>query len=114
MKAYATMNTVQTKFGIGQVVRHRRHPFRGVIFDIDPEFSNTEDWWQNIPEEQRPSKEQPYYHLYAENETSYYIAYVSEQNLEVDTSGEPVEHPDIADMFVAMDGDRYQLGDALH
>ena len=108
------MMKVNTKFGIGQVVRHRHHPFRGVIFDIDPRFDNTEEWWQSIPEGQRPSKDQPYYHLFAENDTSYYIAYVSEQNLVPDTSGEPVEHPDIADMFAGHDGDHYRLGDALH
>lgn len=108
------MLKVQTKFGIGQVVRHKVHPFRGVVFDIDPRFDNTEEWWQAIPEEHRPSKEQPYYHLFAENDTSYYIAYVSEQNLIPDTSGEPVEHPDIADMFEAHEGDHYQLGGALH
>lgn len=108
------MMNVQTKFGIGQVVRHRFHPFRGVVFDIDPRFDNTEEWWQAIPEEHRPSKDQPYYHLFAENDTSYYIAYVSEQNLLADTSGEPVEHPDIADMFAELQGDHYSLGTALH
>ena len=102
------------KFGIGEVVRHRRYPFRGVIFDVDPVFSNTEEWWLAIPPDHRPTKDQPYYHLYAENETSYYIAYVSEQNLEVDTSGEPVEHPDIEDMFISHDGGQYQMGGALH
>ena len=87
------------RFAIGQVVRHRVYPFRGVIFDVDPEFSNTEDWWLAIPEEVRPSKDQPYYHLFAENEDSEYIAYVSEQNLLPDTSGEPVRHPQVAEVF---------------
>jgi heat shock protein HspQ len=87
------------KFRIGQVVRHRLFPFRGVIFDVDPTFSNTEEWWQSIPEEVRPRKDQPYYHLFAENEETTYIAYVSEQNLLVDESGEPVRHPGISDHF---------------
>ena len=87
------------KYMIGQVVKHRMHPFRGVIFDVDPSFSNTEDWWNAIPEEQRPAKDQPFYHLLAENEQSYYVAYVSEQNLIADYSGEPVGHPDIPDLF---------------
>ena len=87
------------KFGIGQVVKHRFFPFRGVIFDIDPEFNNTEEWWQSIPEDVRPRKEQPYYHLLAENDTTYYIAYVSEQNLLIDGSGEPVGHPQVKEMF---------------
>ncbi|SDO37984.1 heat shock protein HspQ [Lutimaribacter pacificus] len=97
------------KYNLGQVVRHKRHPFRGVVFDVDPRFNNTEEWYQAIPEELRPSKDQPYYHLLAENETSYYIAYVSEQNLLPDTSGEPVDHPDIADLFGPYHDGQYPL-----
>ena len=93
------MMRVKTKFGIGQVVKHRTHPFRGVVYDIDPRFANTEEWWQSIPEEQRPSKDQPYYHLFAENETSYYIAYVSEQNLLTDENRDPVRHPQVDEIF---------------
>lgn len=89
----------KAKFSIGQVVKHRLHPFRGVVFDIDPEFSNTEEWWQSIPEDRRPRKDQPYYHLFAENAESEYIAYVSEQNLLADTSGDPVRHPKIRELF---------------
>jgi heat shock protein HspQ len=88
------------KFAIGQVVRHRRYPFRGVIYDVDPVFSNTEEWWLSIPEEVRPRKDQPFYHLLAENSESEYIAYVSEQNLLPDTSGEPVRHSQVAEIFV--------------
>ena len=87
------------KFHIGQVVRHRLFPFRGVIYDVDPTFSNTEEWWLSIPAEMRPAKEQPYYHLFAENAESSYIAYVSEQNLLTDESGKPVGHPDIIQYF---------------
>ncbi len=97
------------KFSIGQVVRHRFHPFRGVIFDVDPVFDNTEEWWLSIPEAHRPSRDQPFYHLLAENETSYYVAYVSEQNLVIDDSGEPVEHPEVAAMFGALKGNRYAV-----
>ena len=97
----------KAKFKIGEVVRHRVHPFRGVIFDVDPEFSNTEEWWLSIPEEMRPRKNQPFYHLFAENETSYYVAYVSEQNLLPDETGEPVDHPNISDYFDEYDGSRY-------
>ena len=87
------------KFRLGQVVRHRMFPFRGVIFDVDPEFSNSEEWYQAIPEEIRPSKDQPFYHLLAENEEAYYVAYVSEQNLVSDDSGDPIEHPQIGEVF---------------
>ena len=101
------MNYRTAKFTIGQVVKHRIYPFRGVIFDVDPVFSNTEEWWQSIPEDRRPSKDQPFYHLYAENAESEYVAYVSEQNLVLDTSGEPIRHPDVEEMFVR-DGDAYR------
>ena len=93
------------KFGIGQVVRHRIFEFRGVVFDIDPVFNNTEEWWLAIPEDRRPSKDQPYYHLLAENAESEYIAYVSEQNLLPDKSGEPLRHPQINEFFDDRDGD---------
>jgi heat shock protein HspQ len=89
----------QAKFTIGQVVRHRIYPFRGVIFDVDPEFANTEEWWLSIPEDVRPRKDQPFYHLLAENEENEYIAYVSEQNLLPDRSGLPLRHPQIAELF---------------
>ncbi|MGF1503342.1 MAG: heat shock protein HspQ [Paracoccaceae bacterium] len=97
----------RAQYKIGQVVRHRYHPFRGVVFDVDAEFANTEEWWLAIPEDQRPRKDQPYYHLFAENATSYYVAYVSEQNLLPDNSGEPVDHPQIGDFFEEFDGAQY-------
>jgi heat shock protein HspQ len=87
------------KYKIGQIVRHRIYPFRGVVFDVDPTFSNTEEWWLSIPEEVRPHKDQPFYHLFAENSETEYIAYVSEQNLLPDTSGEPIRHPQVAEEF---------------
>lgn len=93
------------KFGIGQVVRHRKYPFRGIIYDVDPVFSNSDEWWLAIPEEVRPDKDQPFYHLFAENADTEYVAYVSEQNLLPDTSGEPIRHPQVEEMFIrAQDG----------
>jgi heat shock protein HspQ len=97
------------RFTIGEVVRHRLFDFRGVIFDVDPVFANSEEWYQAIPEEIRPAKDQPYYHLLAENADSSYIAYVSQQNLLPDPGGEPVDHPAISGMFEAFDHGRYQL-----
>ena len=97
------------KFGIGQVVRHRKYPFRGVIFDVDPTFSNTEEWWMSIPEDVRPTKDQPFYHLFAENAETEYVAYVSEQNLLLDKSREPVRHPQIKEVFVRERDGSYKL-----
>jgi heat shock protein HspQ len=93
------------KFAIGQVVKHRKYPFRGIVYDVDPVFANTEEWWQSIPTEVRPRKDQPFYHLFAENTDTEYVAYVSEQNLIADTSGDPIRHPQVNEMFVrALDG----------
>ncbi|MEM7294500.1 MAG: heat shock protein HspQ [Pseudomonadota bacterium] len=103
------MTIVTAKFSIGEVVRHRVFPFRGVIYDIDPEFSNTEEWWQAIPESVRPRKDQPFYHLLAENEETTYVAYVSEQNLLADTTGQPIEHPEIDQFFGEFLGHRYEV-----
>jgi heat shock protein HspQ len=101
------------KFQIGQVVRHRLYPFRGVIFDIDPEFNNTDEWYQSIPAERRPRKDQPFYHLFAENAESEYIAYVSEQNLLPDESGEPLRHPQVAEVFIKDDLGSYRRRNAM-
>ncbi len=105
----AQMLKTHAKYHLGQVVRHRKHPFRGVVFDVDAIFSNTDKWYAAIPEESRPSKDQPFYHLLAENDESYYVAYVSEQNLIADQSGEPVDHPDLPDLFGDFEDGYYPL-----
>ncbi len=102
------MKPQSAKFGIGQVVRHRKYPFRGLIYDVDPVFSNTEEWWLSIPEDVRPTKDQPFYHLFAENTETEYIAYVSEQNLLIDDSGEPLRHPQIREVFERTDRGGYK------
>ncbi len=96
-------------FNIGDIVKHKIYPFRGVIVDVDPEFSNTEDWYQSIPAEIRPSKEQPYYHLMAENNETFYSAYVSQQNLINDGSNGPVDHPDLDQIFSGIEKGKYLL-----
>ncbi len=107
------MKNRQAKFHIGQVVRHRVYPFRGIVFDVDPIFSNTEEWYLAIPAEIRPAKDQPFYHLLAENAESEYIAYVSEQNLVPDTSGEPLRHPELKERFDSDDSGSYRSRDHL-
>jgi heat shock protein HspQ len=99
----------EAKFSIGDVVRHRYFPFRGVIFDVDAEFNNTNEWYESIPEAMRPPKDQPFYHLLAENEESHYVAYVSEQNLIADETGEPVDHPQTGELFGGYVNGRYAL-----
>jgi heat shock protein HspQ len=98
----------RAKYAVGQVVRHRFYPFRGLVFDIDPVFNNTEEWWLSIPEERRPRKDQPFYHLLAENADTEYIAYVSEQNLMPDTSGTPLRHPQVSELFIEGEDGSYR------
>lgn len=99
------MDQQTARFGIGQVVKHRIFPFRGVIFDVDPVFANTDEWYNAIPEQVRPRKDQPFYHLLAENDETEYVAYVSEQNLLPDDSGTPIRHPQLNEFFgPAVDG----------
>jgi heat shock protein HspQ len=110
---HAAMGTMmgtmrEAKFSVGQVVRHRFYPFRGVVFDIDPEFDNTEEWWLAIPEDIRPHKNQPYYHLLAENAETEYIAYVSEQNLLADETGKPLRHPQVSELFAEDENGGYK------
>ena len=99
------------KFEIGMPVKHRGYGFRGVIFDVDPIFNNTEEWWESIPEDVRPRKNQPFYHLLAETpepERSPYIAYVSEQNLVPEEwDDDPISHPELEEFFEGMEDGRF-------
>jgi len=107
--ATLTPPIAHARFTIGDVVRHRMFDFRGVIFDVDPVFANTDEWYEAIPEGIRPRKDQPFYHLLAENMDSSYVAYVSQQNLVRDHSDEPIEHPAIAGLFTGFSDGRYAL-----
>ncbi len=100
------------KYSIGQVVKHRVYPFRGVIFDVDPVFDNTDEWYEAIPEDIRPNKNQPFYHLFAENDETEYVAYVSEQNLLEDATGLPLRHPEIDEIFTIADDGSYRAREA--
>ncbi|MFA6219112.1 MAG: heat shock protein HspQ [Erythrobacter sp.] len=100
---------LQTRFAIGDVVRHREFDFRGVIFDIDPVFANSEEWWAAIPEDIRPDRDQPFYHLLAESDEGTYVAYVSQQNLIGDALGGPIEHPDVHAYFQQFEKGRYRM-----
>jgi heat shock protein HspQ len=104
----APIEMPRAHFAIGEVVRHRIFDFRGIIFDVDPEFSNSDEWYEAIPEALRPPKNQPFYHLLAENSETAYVAYVSQQNLITDDSDEPIDHPAVASMF-EREGGRYRL-----
>ena len=108
------VESATARFSVGEIVRHRTYPFRGVIFDVDPQFANSDEWLESIPEDDRPAKDQPFYHLLAENDESSYVAYVSQQNLIADDSEEPVDHPAISDMFGTYANGKYQLRPLHH
>lgn len=103
------MSLRTARYAIGDVVRHRLFPFRGVVFDVDPEFSNTQEWYEAIPEDLRPSKDQPFYHLLAETDDDSYVAYVSEGNLVPDDTGQPVGHPATSQLFGGFRNGHYLL-----
>lgn len=103
----------RARFGIGDVVRHRLFDFRGVVFDIDPVFANSEEWYESIPKEVRPNREQPFYHLFAENGESSYIAYVSQQNLTEDGESGPIDHPSVTELFEDFADGRYRMRRSL-
>ena len=103
----------RSRFGIGDVVRHRLFDFRGVVFDIDPVFANSEEWYESIPEDIRPRRDQPFYHLLAENEESSYVAYVSQGNLVADAKGGPVDHPTVPQLFEQFKDGRYRMRRSL-
>lgn len=109
MSAHPVPPVTTARFGIGEVVRHRMLDFRGVIFDVDPVFANSEEWYEAIPAEIRPAKDQPFYHLLAENNEGSYVAYVSQQNLVADDEDEPVDHPAIDNLFSGFEPGRYKL-----
>ncbi len=104
----------EAKYHIGQIVKHRVYPFRGVIFDVDPAFDNSDEWYDSIPEDIRPDKDQPFYHLFAQNDETEYVAYVSEQNLLEDLSDEPLRHPEIDEVFVKNADGSYQTKQIYH
>ena len=103
----------RSRFSIGELVRHRLFDFRGVIFDIDPVFANTEEWYESIPEDMRPDRDQPFYHLFAEGDDAYYVAYVSQGNLVADPTGEPIDHPTLPDVFEGFANGRYEMRRSL-
>ncbi len=109
MKQILPPDIAEAQFTIGDVVRHRIFDFRGVVFDVDPVFANSDEWYQSIPESVRPAKDQPFYHLFAENADSSYIAYVSQQNLLSDVEHGPIAHPGIDAVFEGWTGTRYEM-----
>lgn len=92
------------RFATGQLVRHRLFGYRGVVFDIDPVFSLTDEWYESVARS-RPPKDEPWYHVLVHEAT--HTTYVAERNLEADSVSEPIFHPLVEQVFSAFDGARY-------
>ena len=98
------------KLSIGQVVRHLKFGYRGVIYDIDLSFGLTEEWYEQVARS-RPPKDQPWYRVLVSAENA--ETYVAERHLEPDESGAPIEHPQLQRYFDGMrDGYYYRDRDA--
>jgi len=105
------MRAETARFTLGEIVRHGRHSYRGVIVDVDPQFEGPEQWYADAPEK-RPERHQPWYSLLVDN--SEHVAYVAEENLETDNSEEPVHHPALASFLGEMEHGRYTVNQPLN
>jgi heat shock protein HspQ len=100
------MPQFSARFHIGQVVHHRLFDYRGVIVDVDPIFCGTDDWYDQVARS-RPPKDKPWYRVLVDGAS--HETYVAERNLEDDSSGEPVHHPLVNEVFTGLDGGVYRL-----
>lgn len=99
------------KFGIGQVVRHRTFDYRGVIVDVDPEFQETQEWYETMARS-RPPKDHPWYHVLVDGRP--HQTYVAERHLDLDDSGEQVEHPGLGNYFDRFSDGLYHRAGTTH
>ena len=83
-------------FYIGQLVQHKLFGYRGVVFNVDAEFSGDEHWYEEVAQS-RPPKDKPWYHVLPSGQQ--HTTYVAERNLEADGVDSPIEHPLIATFF---------------
>ena len=90
------MGEMEIRYAVGQLVHHRLFDYRGVIIDVDPVFQLTDEWYAQIARS-KPPKDQPWYRVLVHDSDQ--VTYVSERNLELDESGEPIDHPMLAQFF---------------
>ena len=96
------MANFEARFGIGQVIHHRRFEYRGVIADVDATFQGTDEWYEQVALS-RPPRDQPWYHVLVDESRS--VTYVAERHLEVDEAGGAIRHPLLESIF-----DRFRVG----
>ena len=105
------MILIKPKYGIGQVVHHKLFDYRGVVIDVDPVFSLSEEWYEQVAKS-RPAKDAPWYRVLVGG--ALHETYVAEQNLEEDTDDSPIEHPLLADFFDAFEDGHYVRSRSLN
>ncbi len=97
-------NISRAKFAIGELVEHRLFDYRGVIFDVDPSFQLTDEWYEVVARS-RPPKDKPWYHVMVHD--AVHATYVAEQNLAHDSSADPISHPMLEHFFTGFENGRY-------
>lgn len=91
-------------YAVGQIIEHKLLGFRGVIFDIDPVFMLSDEWYERTASS-RPSQDQPWYHVLVHNGVQ--SAYVAQQNLSEASCNEQINHPALGEYFTSFDGQQY-------
>ena len=95
------------KFFVGQLVRHSKFGYRGVVFDIDATFQGTDEWYELVAKS-RPPRDKPWYHVLVDRAD--HTTYVAERHLEPDEIGEPISHPLVAELCGEFQEGRYSMG----
>jgi len=96
----------QAKFQVGQIICHKLFDYTGVIFDVDPTYQGTEEWYREVALSQ-PPKDEPWYHVLVNN--AVHSTYVAEQNLAASEKPKPIIHPEAERIFKGFDGECYHL-----
>jgi len=94
----------QAKLNIGQLVQHKLFGYRGVIYDVDPEFMLTDEWYENVARS-RPPKNEPWYRVLVDNELL--ETYVAQQNLDPATDLSPIRNPLLEGCFSSFEDGHY-------
>ena len=92
-------------FYIGQIVAHRRFGYRGAIYDADPRFMLSDEWYNRVALS-RPPKEHPWYYVLVDNLEQ--TTYAAERNLASDIDNRPIKHPLIENYFGLFNGKSYE------
>ncbi len=98
------MSEHQAKFEVGQIIHHKLFDYAGVIFDVDPVFSGTDEWYEAVAKS-RPPKDAPWYHVLVHESAQ--TTYVAERNLEASEEPQRIVHPFMDSLFGRLEGRRY-------